>query len=226
MKKLILLLATISILVSCDTKQTVIDTGVCNPYFEGSIMEYLRAREDGYWDLTIQMIERAGLTDLFEGREEDCPQITFFAPPSYAIQRFMLDSQKDKINGTNRIEGEYKVIEDFTVEQCKDYILFHVVNEKRLKSSFEYKNKDYFISDEQGGGTDLTTIAGNRFRAYVQKGTWVVADVGAESMGLYSLTTEIEIPVATPDIQPRNGVIHALHTGYDFGNVLVWESKK
>lgn len=223
MKKLILLLVTVSIMVSCDTEQTVIDTGVCDPYFEGTIMDYLRAREDGYWDLTIQMIERADLTDLFEGRVDDCPQITFFAPPSYAIQRFMLDSRKDKINGTNQIDGEYKVIEDFTVEQCRNYILYHVVNEKRLKNSFEYKNKDYFISDELGGGTDLTTLGGNCFRVYLQKGTWVVADVGAVTMGLYSLTTEIEIPVATPDIQPTNGVIHALHAGYDFGNVLQWK---
>ena len=144
MRRLILLLVTISVMNSCDTEQTVIDTGVCDPHFDGTIMDYLRARNDGYWDLTIQMIERAGLTDLFEGRDATYPEITFFAPPSYAIQRFMLDSQ----NETKQIEGEYKVIEDFTEEQCRDYILYHVLDKKYLKNSFEYKNKDYIISDE------------------------------------------------------------------------------
>lgn len=223
MKRLILLLVVFSVMISCDTEQTVINTGVCDPHFDGTIMEYLRARNDGYWDLTIQMIERAGLTDLFEGRDANYPEITFFAPPSYAIQRFMLDSQKDKINETNQIEGEYKMIEDFTEEQCRNFILYHVIGKKHLKNSFDYKSKDHFISDELGGGTDLTTLANNCLRAYLEQGTWVVADVGAVSMGLYSLTTEIEIPVATPDIQPTNGVIHALHTGYDFGNVLRWK---
>ena len=66
MKHIVVLLMLVTIAWSCDTEQKVIDTGVSNPYFDGSIMEYLRAHKKN-WDYTIQMIEHAGLVDLFEG---------------------------------------------------------------------------------------------------------------------------------------------------------------
>ena len=70
-------------LVGCDTKQNVIYTGVSNPYFDGTIMDYLRSNK-GNWELTVEMIERAGLVDLFEGNDESVPEMTFWAPPSYS----------------------------------------------------------------------------------------------------------------------------------------------
>ena len=55
-------------LTSCDTAQDWIDTGVSSPYHDCSIMEYLRG--DQYnWELTVQMIERGGLTAMFEGTD-------------------------------------------------------------------------------------------------------------------------------------------------------------
>ena len=212
----ILLLFIAAVCLSCDTKQTVIDTGVCSPYFDGTIMDYLRANPD-YWDLTIQMIERAEMVDLLEGQVDTCPEITFFAPPSYSVQRFLWDTQADGAD-----DGVYyETIADIPVEQCRAYILSHVVNGKHVKENMGYINEDYFVSDEkQDGGTKFTTLAGNRLLVYLQKSDWAgVPDVGPVSMGLYSLTKGVEIPVATPNIQPVNGVIHALHTGYDFGEI-------
>ena len=38
-------------------------------------------------------------------------------------------------------------------------------------------------------------------------------------MFLYSVTVGKMIPLATPNIQPKNGVVHALNYGYDFGKI-------
>ena len=98
MKRLILLLLATSTLLACEPEQKVINTGISDPYFNGNIMEYLRAN-DRNWDLTVQMIERAGLTALFEGQVDTLPEITFFAPPAYSILRFMLETEEKPIDG-------------------------------------------------------------------------------------------------------------------------------
>ena len=99
MKKIAIIIFVLAGFAACDTRQDVIDTGISSPYFEGNMMEYLRS--DAYnWELTVQMIERAGLTDLFEGRVDSLSEITFFAPKSYSVLRFLLDSRhKDQSEG-------------------------------------------------------------------------------------------------------------------------------
>ena len=84
-------------LTSCDTAQDWIDTGVSSPYHDCSIMEYLRG--DQYnWELTVQMIERGGLTAMFEGTDPDYEEITFFAIPSYTILRYLWDNDLEAVS--------------------------------------------------------------------------------------------------------------------------------
>ena len=214
MKKIWLLWGIIVLIWACDTEQKVIDTGVSNPYFDGTIMDYLRSN-DKNWDLTVEMIEYADLTDLFEGQVDTCPEITFWAPPAYSILRFMLESQKAAVPGEI-----YTKIADIPKELCRTFLLKHVVNKKYLKSDIAYINKDYFINEEkQDGGTDMTCIEGNKIRAYLRGSSWAgVADVGAVTLNLYSMEHG-EIPVASPDIQPQNCVVHALNYSYNFGKI-------
>ena len=96
----------------------------------------------------------------------------------------------------------------------------HVVSKKYLKSDIAYINKDYFINEEkQDGGTDMTCIGGNKIRAYLRGSSWAgVAEAGAVTLNLYSMEHG-EIPVASPDIQPKNGVVHALNYSYNFGKI-------
>lgn len=215
MKKLIILFMVASAFWCCDPEQNVINTGVSDPRFEGSMMEYLRAN-DRNWDLTVQMIERAGLTELFEGLVDTLPEVTFFAPPAYSILRFMLETEEKPIGGMI-----FKCINDIPVDSCKRYILKHVVKGKHLKESLTFKNKDYYIYDkEQDGGTDLICLDGNHLRAYLEKENWQgVFEAGPIKMFLYSFTAGRMIPLATPDIQPSNGVVHALNYEYDFGKI-------
>ena len=169
-------------LTSCDTAQDWIDTGVSSPYHDCSIMEYLRG--DQYnWELTVQMIERGGLTAMFEGTESDYEEITFFAIPSYTILRYLWDND--------------------------------------LKADIAYRNPDYLITDQkQDGGTALTTVGGRKLKAYVDKSSYGgVPDVGAETMYLYSYSAQTQVPLATPDIQPLNGVVHALNYNFVLGKI-------
>ena len=177
-------------------------------------MDYLRA-DDYNWELTVAMIERAGLTDLFEGQVDTLPEITFWAPKSYSIARWLLDSQKDAVPGST-----YTTVEDVPVELCRELILSYVVKGKYLKADIAYRNMSYYINDEeQDGGTDMETLTGCQLRAYLLGSDWQgVADAGPVTLNLWSFTYG-EISVVTPDIQPVNGVIHALDYNALFGNI-------
>lgn len=215
MKNILLFIGIMLVFVACDTRQTVIDTGVSSPYFDGTMMEYLRS--DKYnWELTVEMIEHAGLTDLFEGTVDTLPEITFFAPPSYSILRFLWKSQEK-----GEAESYYEKVEDIPVKLCREFILKHVVKGKHLKESIGFRNMSYYINEEeQDGGTNFTCLNGNRVIAYLQREAYAgVADAGAITMYLFSWTADTYVPLASPDIQPSNGVVHALNYGYDFGNI-------
>lgn len=212
MKDILLILCFLVGLSACDTQQHVIDTGTASPYFDGTMMEFLRA--DAYnWELTVKMIERAGLTDLFEGRVDTLPEITFWGLKSYSIQRYIWDEQMK--NGNN-----IQSVEDISVKDCRNFILHYVSKGKLLKKDIAYRNMDYQIFDErQEGRTVITCLAGNQFYAYLETSPYGgVADGGAVTLKLYSPVYE-KIPMATPDIQPKNGVIHALNYGHAFGKI-------
>ena len=96
-----------------------------------------------------------------------------------------------------------------------------MVKGKHLTESIAFRNKDYYIFDaEQDGGTDFVCLGGNHLRAYLEKDDWQgVFEAGPVIMSLYSFTSGRMIPLATPDIQPLNGVVHALNYKYDFGKI-------
>ena len=196
-----------AILTACDPKQEVIYTGTANPHFDGTMMDYLRS--DAYnWALTVKAIEYAGLTDLFEGQVDTARAITFWGPKSYSIQRYLWDQGKE-------------VVTDIPASQMRALILRHVVIGKFLKEDIAFRNMSYLITDpRQDGGTLFTCIAGNRVKAYKNTSSYEgVPEAGPVTLHLHSMTLDQMVPMATPDIQPRNGVVHALDYGYRFGNI-------
>ena len=94
MRTIILILCCVGMLSAC-TQQDVIHSGISSPYHDCNMMDYMRG--DTYnWELTVQMIEHAGLTDLFEGKVDSMPVITFWGISSYSIQRFIFDSHENE----------------------------------------------------------------------------------------------------------------------------------
>lgn len=212
MKKHILAALMAISLLSC-TKQDVINTGVPNAQYNGNMMQYLRS-DDYNWKLTVELIERAGLTDLFEGRVDSLKEITFLGFKSISIQRFLYDSEYK-----NPAAGVFQTVQDIPVAMARELVLKHVIKGRFLKAVVPLRNKEYQISDpRQTGGVKYTTLAGNRVWLYLEGSPYGgVPDAGPVILKVYSITQSRTIPMATPDIQPLNGVVHALNYGYEFG---------
>ncbi len=195
------------VLTSCDTKQDVWDTGTSSPYHDCSIMEYLRG--DKYnWELTVELIEHAGLTDLFEGQVDTLPEITFWGFPSYSVLRYLYDCNLENVSEINK-------------DKAREIVLMHVMKGKVLQEDVALRDENYYIYDEeQTGGTELFTVSGIRLKAYVEIDDYMfVPDGGASHLYLYSFTAKSMIPLASPNIQPQNGVVHALNYNYVLGAI-------
>lgn len=207
MKKIMILIGVVVLAFSCETKQDWYDGGISSPYHDCSMMVYMRTDTYNY-ALTVQMIERGGLTDLFEGKVDTLPEITFLAPPSYSVYRYLLDHDMKEVN-------------EMTKEACREMVLKHVIKGKCLKGSFAYRNPAYQIdSKEQNGGSKVPTLGECSLIIYRDKSIWGgVPDVGPEQMYIYSITGEIMVPLSSPDIQPLNGVVHALNYNYKLGDI-------
>lgn len=201
MEKIIILCSILLASAAC-TKQMVYDTGICSPYHDCSIMDYLRGN-DYEWGYTVELIEQAGLTDLFEGKVDTLPEITFLGIPSMSVERYLYDNQYDSVQ---QIDPYF----------CRRMVLQHVAKGKVLKQDIAFRNLEYAgNSPLQDGCTDITMLYGNKVRFWLEKSDYAgVPDAGPVSMNLWSLQTNLQIPLASPDIQPLNGVVHSLNYNY------------
>ena len=226
MRYIIIAVALCLGLASCDTKQNWWDSGISSPYHDCSIMDYLRS-DTANWGLTVVLIERAGLTPLFEGKDENYPEITFFAPPSFSILRHVWDEASGKDTGNQRPLTEEeknhpeRLVQALDPDWCREMVMRHVVKGKYLKADIAYRDPSYDIfAEEQTGGTDFTCETGNRVRAFRDKSAYGgVPDAGPETLYLYSFDAMQMVPLASPDIQPLNGVVHALNYNYVLGRI-------
>lgn len=201
-KYIFIIIAILSI--SCSTEDNYIDTGISNGKHDCSIYEYLHSNSYN-WDSTVLVIERAGLVDIFEGKDSRYPQITFFGPTNHSITRFML-------------QNNYKKVSEIPTDICKELILKHVVNGKFMKKDIEFGFRN--IDGDIEGGTHFTCIGNNILHAYKLRESWGGVDnSGAIRLFLISETAMTKVPMASPDIEPNNGVVHALNYTYTFGEI-------
>lgn len=211
MKSFAVIFCCSALLISC-TKQKIIDSGTSSPFFAGSMLEYMRT-DDYNWKLTVELIEHAGLTELFEGHDASHPSITFFGFTSPSVARFLFDSQyKDSSH------GKYYSVRDIPRDRARLLVLRHVVSGKFKKDELAFVNPDYPIDHpQQDGGTNLVTLSGSRIRAFREISAYAgIPGAGPVILRLYSVDQSRLIPVASPDIQPENGVVHSLNYTYEF----------
>lgn len=225
MKRLIILAAAIFCIFSCDTKFDTIDTGVANGRFNGNMYDYLAS--DSYnWDSIRLMIDKAGLTDLFKGTRAGYEKITFFGPTNHSIRRWMIDNHPDNINLWRDKDGnKHLTIADLTIEQCHDFVMRHVLKGKTMREEFPYGKLTYddwgYLTNVNGGG-EFTAELGNKvwiccaqiaYKDIVEAGPKVLKIRPVTNYGYGAM-----IEVASADIEPDNGVVHALQYSYTFGN--------
>ncbi|AUP80177.1 fasciclin domain-containing protein [Flavivirga eckloniae] len=213
MKKILIILSLVFAIVSCETEDNFIDTGISNGTFDGNMMEYF-ASDPYNWELTQAIIIRGGLENMFNGSDSNFADITFFGPTSHSIRRWMLGGES-----FNPIL--YNNVSEIPVDVCRDMILMHVINERLMKEDIPGINPTIQVLDpEQDGGVELTTEGGNVIFAYTEQGDFGgVPRSGAINLRLHSRDLDQKIPVASPDIVCDNGVIHSLNYTYTFGGL-------
>lgn len=195
------------IFASCETKDNFIDTGISKGKYDGNMMEYFSSNSYD-WDSTVLVIQRAGIEDIFEGKNPNYPEITFLGPTNHSIRRWMIN------------EG-YEKVSDIPADMCKEMMLKHIVKGKYMKEDIAFRNMDYTAaSDDQDGGTELTCLGGNKVLAYKERQDYAgVAEAGAIVLRFYSRDLEQKVPLASADIESDNGVVHSLNYTYTFGQI-------
>lgn len=183
----------------------VIDTGLAQKNHDCPMWEYFHT--DAYnWDSVIVAIEHAGLRDLFEGKDPDYPQITFFGMTNYSVKHFIMHT-KDGIG-----KQKYNSIQDIPKEECRRMILCHV-----LKGRYTQDYFDYEIKNTLKGGTEMTALTGIKLRVYRTTSSFNdVQDIGPEGLGIHALVSGLMARVASSDIQTQTGIVHSLTYDYEW----------
>ena len=167
--------------------------------------EYFKSQPDD-WDLTMILIEHAGLKDVFDGTNPDYKEITFFGVTNLSIEQFLVKTIADNW------EPLYNRIEDIPVELCREMLLAHVASGKMMKTGFEHE-----VKGTLAGGTVVKTLLGIELRVYRTKSGYNgVPDIGAEGLAIHALVSGQMATVASADIEVTNGVVHALDYTYLF----------
>ncbi len=211
MKKIFFIAILASLFSSC-SKDNFIDTGKANTKYNGTILTYLKGDKFN-WDLTVEMINRAGLNNLFDGKDAAHPVITFVGPTKFSILRYMLQNGYDKVT-------------DIPVDDCKDFILRHVIDGKKLKADIP-KGRATLLDDtvvpsvfDRSGGVLLTSIQGTKIFLYTFTQSFAgVANAGPTYLYLESENANVKQDIASADIEPTNGVVHSLHYNYTLGDL-------
>ncbi|WP_443937853.1 fasciclin domain-containing protein [Pedobacter sp. MW01-1-1] len=194
MKKLnicIILLCTV--FFSC-TKDNTIDSGISNGTMpDKTIYQYMQG--DTYnWDLTIQMIDHAGLTSLFKGEDSSHPKIMVLGLTSHSIRRWVYTKGKTEVTQMDPLE-------------CRRILLNHVFDQV-------YFRKD--IPSRETGGVALKSIGGAEIRLFTEEQVDPTYGIGPVLVKFTSKdgTSVVNAQIASADINPKNGVVHSMHYNY------------
>ncbi len=193
-------------------KDYYVDGGLANPYYEGSVYQYLV--EKPYWfDTITYIIDRAGMKDMLNNEN-----VTFFSPTDDAVKTVM-----NALNEYRYINVEDSVhLEDIDPEVWRHFLSMYVLKGTYLAKQFArvdpvnifaYPGINYVMD----GGYVLNI--GLIYQNYNN-----VEAVGPRIIRLTDITYDPQnfqnnpaIVVATSDIQPKNGVLHVLNNSHVFG---------
>ncbi len=206
------------ILSSCQkTKDYYLDSGLANPYFKGSVMDYLEAKPF-YFDSVALAVHLAGMDSVLAN-----DSITFFAPTDRSILRLI------KKANSELYKFQYdtiRTLRDVPSNLWKKYLsryIFHGLNELK-----DYPQIDYdLLVDYPGQGY----LSWNRTAMNI--GVIYNDDNGVKYVGYRQLSIayipDISNPtanwiiayVASSNILTNNGIIHVLsdkHTYFGFSD--------
>ncbi len=212
--KTLLLMLVSALLLMASCKKYYFDTGVHEAKYNGTILQYLKSKP-ALFDTTVRVINLAGMNDVI-----DKENITFFAPPSGSIFKSI-----KRLNIYLRTNGKDTVSK---LEQIKPAVWKNTLSQYVFKGSYllkDYPQRDtlsYIAYPGQGYasyggrimniGVIFNDAGGVAYAGYRQLYLAYIPDLSNPQVAL------VNIPVATSDIQPTNGVLHVLNRNkHNFG---------
>lgn len=206
------LIAFLFVMSSC--QKYYFDSGIHDPVYDGSTIEYLKEKTP-YFDSTLTVIELAGLKDVLQKEN-----VTFFAPPSSAITHSII-----RLNRELRFSGKDTVsqLNQIKVEVWRDNLEQYIFEGKSLLKDYPQRDTVSYVNypghnyESYGGkimniGVIYEDAGGVEYAGYRQLFLGYIPDLSNPHTGLQNN------PVATSDIQTKNGVIHVLTRGkHSFG---------
>lgn len=202
------------------TNWNYIDTGVHDPnaHVNKSMMQYLREHSDQFY-LTTAIIERAGLNDMFEGRDSQHPNIMFIAPTKYAIAAGMMRMEyaKTPIKDAkgNIVAFDFlKDVQNIPEDVCKSIILSYTFDKVYLRDEFPAGTRGEGENLMQGGEV-LTSINGNKIWFYRQQTAYGnYSNIHVNTIIGIELDTKTDLYLASTNLKVKNGVVHANVDGF------------
>ncbi len=210
----LLILCVVFCLSSCGKDDYYIDGGKAQAKFNGDMLQYLESKPKDF-DTIAQIIKIAGLEDVFKKET-----ITFFAPNDLFIKA-TIKQLNDDLN--HRFIDTVKVLTDIKPEVWKKYLLMYVF--KGANKMADYPQIDLEL---------LNTFPGQNYFSYnntvfnigvIYNSANGVKYFGSREMAFHYIP-DISKPkdnwirafISSSDIQPNNGVVHALaFNGVQFG---------
>ncbi|WP_175632375.1 fasciclin domain-containing protein [Pedobacter ghigonis] len=222
-KNIKLVFAAIALLLAtaCN-KEYYVDSGVLTPTYNGTILQYLKSKP-AMFDTTVRVIALAGMNDVL-----DKENLTFFAPTSSSIYKsvralnaYLIQNGRDTVRELSQIKREVwrKTLSQYIFKgtnRLKDYpqldTLAYTAFPGQSFSSYEngrIMNIGVIFNDAVSGSTSI------KYAGYRQLFLSYIKDFTKPQQSL------VNIPVATSDIAPSNGIIHVLRQATLSGSTLV-----
>ncbi|ALL04260.1 hypothetical protein AQ505_01385 [Pedobacter sp. PACM 27299] len=209
---LLSLLLVLLVLTACNKDKYFLDTGVHKAEYDGSILSYLKSKPV-YFDSLVRVINLAGMNEIYEKEN-----LTFFAPPSALVHKSVM-----RLNQYLRFNGRDTVSQ---LEQIKPTVwrqmlaLYTFKGTNRLKDYQQidttsilafpgqgykgYGNLDEKLNKTMNIGVIFNDAAGVKYAGYRQVVLSYITDLSQPTRYLNYAQ------VASSDIAPNNGIIHAL----------------
>lgn len=206
-------LATVVMLLSACKKDYYQDTGLAKGKYDGTIMQYLEARND-YFTKLVKVIKLAKLEDVL-GKEE----LTFFAPNDMSID--------STIHETNLLlyqtgKDTIKTLEQVPAQVWREMLGKYIFRGKYMLNDFPQVDWAFFSTYPGVYMKSYDDVIMHIGVVYNDEGS--AKYVGYRQLFISYAPTPaqsgmfIRSAVSSVNIEPTNGVVHALATAtHDFG---------
>ncbi|HEY9261384.1 fasciclin domain-containing protein [Chitinophaga sp.] len=206
------ILLLVGLLMSACKKDYYVDGGLADPHYNGTVYDYL-VKNPYLFDTIAFIVEKAGLKDMLQN-----DSVTFFAPTDQSIG--------DALGQLN--EYRYIMVEDsahlsdIPGSVWRKFLMRYIMKGKHTANQFArvdpnnvyaYPGINYVMAEGYIVNIGLIYQNYNGVEA-----------VGARVLRLTDITYDPVtyrnnpyVMVASSDIQPTNGVIHALNIKHTFG---------